>query len=336
MKKLFGISILAIIALAAASCAREETTNREQAQEEYLAKWVETNYPEAQKHPDGFYYISYPGTKAGAKTPAQDNWVKIQAVGRTLDGHVFYNTDPELSKVLGTYSHLIHYVPEYLAYYEKSSKLTPAQYTALGMMAEGDSVKIIMPSRLGYKNKGYSNSYGFGGNVTLAAVKPAILDMKLVEVVEDPLATERNQALRYAIDSLGLTANDTIGSGVYFKKLTSKPGNELLHKDSLAFINYAGYFLDGFLIDTNIDTIAVRHNRYNPTSSSTYMPINLQYALIPALKQIYGVLRYEEEAVLVFDSRYGFALAGNYASIPVIYGLTPLTCYIKVYKKTSE
>jgi FKBP-type peptidyl-prolyl cis-trans isomerase len=156
--------------------------------------------------------------------------------------------------------------PYYSGVTTSTSETTTSGYPvgvwqALGMMHEGDSVRLYIPPAMGYYN-GFNNNddaYGYSPYGTSVSNTQGILfDLRLDEVVSDPLMRERGLVERYAADSLGIASvADSIALGTYLKKIVENPSGEPITADSLVTVLYTGRYLDGHIFDTNDPASAV-------------------------------------------------------------------------------
>jgi FKBP-type peptidyl-prolyl cis-trans isomerase len=144
-------------------------------------------------------------------------------------------------------------------------------WQALGLMNEGDSVRLYIPPAMGYltdfSNTDQTNGYSPYG-AAVSSTQGVLFDLRLREVVVDPLLRERALVERYAADSLGIASPaDSIALGVYMELLEANPAGEPIGADSLVTVYYTRRFLDGFVFDTNIEAKARANGTYDASAT---------------------------------------------------------------------
>jgi FKBP-type peptidyl-prolyl cis-trans isomerase len=212
---------------------------------------------------EGGYILKH--TIAGGETPRIGDFVKFEVVGKLLNGNKFKVTTKREAELLfapSAYLYSTHYVPDYDSL---GSTAIPAGVTdMLVNMGKGDSVTILLPSVRAYGEKTYAQT---GYTTTVPANTPVIFELVLREVIHNPKEYELAKIEEYRNDHAGFVnvyENDTARipvplTGIYIKyvdTLAVTDTTPLPQKDTVLYLKYAGYYLDGFVLDTNIDSIA--------------------------------------------------------------------------------
>ncbi|GHT10736.1 hypothetical protein AGMMS4956_02640 [Bacteroidia bacterium] len=203
---------------------------------------------------EGYVLLHSTDNRTGAAFPQTSDYVKIDVVGKTLKGTKFQVTQKLDAQLLGTSSSATHYIP----IYDSLPSLLLGMQRALLQMQVGDSMVVLLPSSL---------AYGASGSSSIPGYTPLIFEIMLRKIITDPREAEAQE-----VDGF-LTAHtefvpllDSIGeplAGIYIHYVdtvaviddsTSYPA-----KDTKMGLKYAGFFLDDFLLDTNIEDTATNH-----------------------------------------------------------------------------
>ena len=315
--------ILAAASLTAVSCAKKSEEDYNVTEQASLDAWMKLNAPDAQRLDNGMYIETVTPAPDGAATPKTGDWVRINYTGKSLEGNVFVTRYKEVAEQQGTSTLHTYYEPQYLLYESYNSAFTQGQFIALQQMKEGQVVTIYMPSRLAYGAYGSSYSGGYEGQYSLSANVPAIITMELNEVVTDPAARETKQVMDYAVDQWGIERPDK--DSTFFFQIIEGNDDEAtaITEDSTVNIYYIGSFLDGFIFDTNIDSVAQRvFNDYDENSATSYTPAD--GGMIQAFHEAVPKMHYGDRARMVFTSEWGYGITGNSSGETVIQSYTPL------------
>lgn len=331
--KIFGnirnIVVAALFAtLLAVGCATPGSTDFAELEEESLRAWMDQNYkgwennPDIKRTEDGVYivWMRHSDLAAPADTIVKEgNWVRVDYTGKTLDGDIFYTRNAEVAKIQGTYNRRTHYVDNFVYLYSENSSLPEGMFDALTNMKVGDMTRVIMPSGMyrgssGYSdtNVGYNGQWGVDGNV------PVIIDsLTIREVSEDPITLENKLVNEYAAQRWNLTEADTLSKGLYVQLMEPfsvkrdsviKAGST----DSLLSCYYKGYFLDGFVFDSNIDS--VQYRAWGEVVNDGPMKWNMKESqMIEGFKQACVNACYGDHLRVVFTSAYGYGISGSEA-----------------------
>lgn len=331
--KIFG-SIRTAVAIAilavgmAVGCATPDSTDFATFEDESLRAWMDENYPGWESNPDvkrtedGVYIIwmEHSDIAAPADTLVKEgNWVRVDYTGKTLDGNIFYTRDEGVAKIQGTYSRRTHYVDNFIYLYSENSSLSEGMLDALTNMKVGDMTRVVMPSgmyrgSMGYNstNVGYNGQWGVDGNV------PVIIDsLTIREVSEDPITLENKLVNEYAADRWNLTEADTLSKGLYVQLMTPFPVKRdsvvsSTKTDSVLTCYYKGYFLDGFVFDSNIDSVQMR--AWGEVVNEGPMEWDMKKSsMIEGFKEACVRACYGDRLRVVFTSAYGYGISGSEA-----------------------
>ena len=351
----YAVSLMSGIAfLLLGSCSEKVSDDLGGAENETLDIWMQNNRPDIPKAEDGLYYKIYETEDSQDIDVEWRNWVSVTYTGQALNGYFpenggrftgdyYENFYPEIARELGTFSYFCHYVPyltnnnELLQY-----TLTPGATKVLRQMQQGDSVEIFMTSQHAYGSGGYfSQLEGFEGNKELEGNRPVYMSMKLCEVIADPVKIDEEKTIAYAVDELGLQAQDSIAENLYLKLETELPGAAEIPLDTTVTIWYVAKFTDGFIFDTNIDSLARELHIYDEDEGS-YTPFSITYdngeaddivdGLIEAVKH----MRVGEKGTTVFSSSWGYGAAGDSNGKTLVQPYTPLVFEVEVIAPEAE
>lgn len=326
------LGILASVAMAvamAAGCASPETIEFDQLEEQSLEAWMDKNHPDWRNPDSGWkrtdkgvyiYWMEHSTLAAPADTLIKSgNWVRIDYTGKTLDGNIFYTRDEGVAKIQGTYNRRTHYVDNFVYLYEENASLPEGMFDALTNMKVGDMTKVVLPSNMyrgasGYNstNVGYNGQWGVDGN------KPVIIDsLKIVEVSEDPITLENRQVNNYVAERWNLSEKDTLSKGLYVQLMTPFPVKRdsvvtATKTDSVLTCYYKAYFLDGFVFDSNIDSVQMR--AWGEVVNEGPMKWDMkQTSMIQGFKEACCKACYGDRLRTIFTSAYGYGISGSAA-----------------------
>lgn len=325
--------IAAIFAtLLATGCAEPTSVEYATLEDESLRAWMDENYagwesnPDIKRTEDGVYIIwmERSALPAPADTIVKEgNWVRIDYTGKKLDGNIFYTRNAEVAKIQGTYSRRTHYADDFVYLYSENTSLPKGMLDALTNMKVGDKTRVIMPSGMyrgssGYSdtNVGYNGQWGVDGNI------PVIIDsLTIREVSEDPITLENKLVNEYASSRWNLNEADTLSKGLYLQLMTPFPlKRDSVIKagstDSLLNCYYKGYFLDGFVFDSNIDSVQMR--AWGEVVNEGPMEWDMRKTqMIEGFKKACINACYGDHLRVVFTSAYGYGISGSAATATV-------------------
>lgn len=323
----FALSLVVAMVLAT-GCAEKTSTDYSELEANSLRAWMNENYPGWEESGEWVrtnkgVYIQWmernEGTALADTVVKEGNWVRIDYTGKTLDGNIFYTRDAEVAKVQGTFSRRAHYVDDFVYLYSDNGALPAGMFEALTRMKVGDMTKVVMPSDMykgstGYNttNVGYNGQWGVDGN------KPVIIDsLTIKEVSEDPIVLENRQVNAYAENRWGLMEKDTVSKGLYVQLMTPFPVKrdsviKAGKTDSVLTCYYKGYFLDGFVFDSNIDSVQMR--AWGEVVNEGPMKWDMrQTQMIAGFKEACVRACYGDRMRVVLTSAYGYGISGSAA-----------------------
>jgi FKBP-type peptidyl-prolyl cis-trans isomerase len=245
MKRNYNLLVLAGAALLFASCAKEVNESADEMEKRLIEAYVATNDGIDESHlmASGLYFIPEEPRFFGT-SPSGSDFIYMHYTSRTLSGVIGTTTVDSLNKMLGNYSRKNYYGPQ-LYTMEAGAGIQGLQ-EGFSYMAPGDKARILMPSRL--------SSYVESGARAHGAA--TIYDLELLRVVPDMAAFQTDSLKQYSNIHFG--GEDSLKYDWYF--ISTMPGlGELPEAGDTIKVRYAGYFLDGFLFDTNIKAVMDLH-----------------------------------------------------------------------------
>lgn len=296
---------------------------------ESFVAWMEAYEPDATPFTDSLtgYYKAYPAGLSDEKVEEGD-WVNITFTGKTLDGQYFKNFYKSLAYWLGTYKKTAHYIPMFAQidstnfYY-----ITQGMYRALLKMSPGDSVSLFLSSEMAYGASGTSPvADGFNGDKSsISAYTPVHIGMRLDSIIRNPLAHEQMLVEEYARNVLKMATYDSIADGLYLKFTKNNPDGDTISDDSTVYIRYTGYFLDGFIFDTNYESIADSLDIDTFSEDLYELDCDGTSTIDAWLEAIVDNMRKGEKATILTTSSWAYGYYGSMGdTTTIIYPYTPL------------
>lgn len=353
MKKAFTCIFFILLAGGlAVSCAKEDEFDSNEFQKGAFDRWMEKYHPDVPLltgQYEGIYAEWLEKNPDGLKL-REGYWFELDYTSRDQNGDIFYTRSRSYARQLFGFwfDYAIHYVPERIQYHPNSmSYIYPeGQIKMLSQMHEGDSVRLYLPPAwgygYGYYGFTYTTSSHFGFSPTTAKVSPSsgmIIDMRLNRVIKDIDLYEREQVARFAVDSLEITdPADSIALGIYLKKQVRNPEGDSVKLDtSTASVYYTTRFLDGHVIDTNVDSVAKANHIAGSNGPWKVRPNSS--GIIPAMRKALIHMLSGEKARFVTVSDQAYGTEGNTDSnkgYVVIPPYTPLQFEIYVESVTYD
>ncbi|MBO5805768.1 MAG: FKBP-type peptidyl-prolyl cis-trans isomerase [Tidjanibacter sp.] len=317
-----------VVAFVAVGCATPSTTEYSELEAQSLRAWMDKNYNGWESDPDwmrtdeGVYihWMKRSDLPAPADTIIKEgNWVRIDYTGKTLDGDIFYTRNAGVAKIQGTYSRRTHYVDDFVYLYSENASLPKGTFQALTNMKVGDMTRVVMPSNMYRGSNGYNDTnVGYNGQWGISGDVPVILDsLTIAEVSEDPITLENKQVNKFAADRWRLTEADTVSKGLYVQLMTPFPVKRdsvvsSTKTDSVLTCYYKGYFLDGFVFDSNIDSVQMR--AWGEIVNKGPMEWDMKKtSMIEGFKEACIRACYGDHLRVVFTSAYGYGISGSAA-----------------------
>lgn len=328
LKKILQHSLLLAFVAFGVGCATETSIEFEKFENESLEAWMDENHKGWRNDPNWkrtdsgvyIYWMRHSSLEGKADTLIKGgNWVRVNYTGKTLDGNIFYTRNAEVAKIQGTYNRRTHYVDNFLYLYDENASLPKGMYEAMTNMKVGDMTKVVLPSGMykgsnGYNetNVGYNGQWGVDGN------KPVIIDsLEIVEVSEDPIILENRQVNSYVASRWNLSEADTLAKGLYVQLMTPFPMKrdsviKAEKSDSTLTCYYKAYFLDGFVFDSNIDSVQMR--AWGEVVNEGPMEWDMKKTqMIEGFKEACCQACYGDHIRTIFTSAYGYGISGSAA-----------------------
>lgn len=294
-----------------------------------LDAWLKVNNITTTPTPSGLYYISK--QEGTGVTPVDSNWVIFSYVARSIDDVVYETTYKDTAKlydIYGIYKKTTNYVPAYRQYL--SNTFTPkGLMEGISMMKEGGKARLIIPSKLGFGKNGFS---------LVPAYTTIVYDVELVKIVPDPEIYEKSKIAEYLASNPGFTS---ISDSIYIKTLTAGTVLGGVAKDSIVQVNYTGRFLNGFIFDTNIKSVAIDSSIY--VATKTYSPLEFTIGantVKPGFEMAVKHMIQGEKVKVVIPSTYMYGELGSSSGATPIPPFATLVFEIElidvVGKKTTK
>lgn len=312
-----NIVVAAMAVMALFSCVREVDESEKDELLRFQA-YMSLYYPSLTPQASGLYYMIHEqGTGA---IPANGNYILYKYEGKNLDGKVFETSNPEVAMLHDLYSVKNRYVSRFIEYKTATSTSMSGLTEGILYLKEGGKATFIMPSSLAYGGVSYSS---------LPAYSSIIYSVELEKVVTDPEAYELENIHTFLQDSFpSLVISEIFQDSVYFLETTEGNGDLFVDDDEVE-VNYIGYFMDGWVFDTNIDSIARLHNLYETTK--TYEPLKFTIGgsqVIEGFSRALKHLRREGYTKVIIPSYIAYKTTGS-GSIrpyePIIFEITVVT-----------
>jgi hypothetical protein len=343
------------MAIAFFACAKTEEENLRRMEQEAFEAWVLKHVnggvdgSVAVRQPNGMYVeFLTDGDQNIESSSDKELWLELDFTSRDKDGNVFVTRSEEEALRQRTFTPYTHYVPVFVfsnnkgtgipsgQHYVLKNRLTKSDGTTI-KLSKGSAVKMYMPSYMAYGEDGYSDDQGYGGQYPLTSTKIVVDQIEVKDVVENPLDREEKLVVARAAEwSLGET--DTIAPLFFVDSVKFEPKAEVLAKypeetfvkkyaidnGTNTKIRFVGKFLDGFIFDTNIESVynefygrrsdypAKKVSAFNALS---YTPSRDKERFISAFHTLIPKLRCAKWYRVVFTSAYGYGATGLSADL---------------------
>lgn len=287
-----------------------------------LNAWVQVkNIPAEALKPSGLYYIS---TQAGTGlSPEDGDFVIYSYKEKTLEGVVLSTNDYTTAKLYDGFDFNYHYSPVFTAYniyngfnllegYDINivngrgvkKYMVRGLYEGLSYMQEGGKATLIMPSILAYGR----SSFSINSSVSTLPYQSLVYEVELHKVVKNPRDYEKVIIEEYVDNNYpGL---EIINDSIYYVQLSPPTHDSVVGKDSIVKVYYKGMFLDGFVFDTNIDS--VQQKLYGRTfSSKLALEVTIGKDVVKGFSQALTKMNYGEWARVIIPSYCGYDSTGN-------------------------
>jgi FKBP-type peptidyl-prolyl cis-trans isomerase len=280
IRKTFFI-LFATIGLIAFNSCEKEIDEREADELLRFEAFMSINYPEATKTASGMYYIIY--SEGVGNTPSPTDYILFNYVGQDLDDNVFETTYKSVAYLNGIYSNKVRYVPSYRKFKDVNKPLIKGLAEGFALLKEGGKAKFFLPSKL---------AYGSVRHQSLNPYSSVIFDVELVRVISDPEVYELELINNYITENYpdyfvdGSLIEGILVDGIYILENVPEEieigegeedednGPKPIVNDDTVEVNYTGRFLDHWIFDTNIKSVAEANESYNPSVS--YTPLRVK------------------------------------------------------------
>ncbi|MCD7970652.1 MAG: hypothetical protein LUF87_09895 [Alistipes sp.] len=346
-------AIIAALALFTLSCAHEETEEYEDKELRSFERWMQMYVPDAVKLDNGMYYEWITRAPDGAEAPLWGDYVEIDYRGKLLSDYVpetgkasiFMTRYEEDAKLLGTFTYYTRYVPQMIIY-SRNNYLMEGMQEALELMKVGDNIRLFLPSSQAATTAMLTMDYGYGGNATMPASVPVIVELELTGIIEQPQTREEKFVNEFAAREWNQSLKDTIREYIYVNMIDFPISADTVKTDSTATIYYAAFFgFDyedpdtRFLIETNIESVAKEYFRDVSTSSAVSYtpsspPSSPDAAALEVLTQVFETetIPYGSKFEIMTTSSYAYGASGQAAASGVteVQGYQPIYFYVEV------
>jgi len=321
----YNFLILAAAALLFASCAKEVNESGDDIEQRYLKAYVRMHYgADLQPTASGLYFIPQEPLHAGI-APAGNNFLYMRSTSRAMDETIATTTVDSLAEMLGQHSKRNYYGP--LLYTMEAGTAIRGLQEAFSYMKPGDKARVLLPSWL-------SNATASGVRAYTTTV---IYDLELLRVIPDMPLFQTDSLKRYCVEHFN--GEDTLKYDWYFLSTKAGDGQAPAAGDTMK-VRYAGYFLDGFLFDTNIKEVAELNYGDDVDAAATYAELKVviddDVSKMNVVKGFaYALQRMSdgEEATTFFSSDYGYGAVTNNKIQP--YSMLRFDMKVTIGRKTA-
>lgn len=306
--------------------------------EAWMSKYINTDpdNPVAAKLTYGGYiqWLSSNDT-IPEERPGWGDYVEINYRGMLLSdwdhtlekGSMFVTRYREDAERMGTYTYYTHYAPQ-LVVNSRTNYLMGGMQDALQLMKVGDVVRLYLPylqSETSSTILTMTSGSGYDGETSNPSLQPVIVEMELVSVIDNPQTLEENYVIEYADTAWGKTLADTVRQYVFINVDESTKTEYVATADSTVNLYYvARLAYDNFLIETNIDSVALDSHRTAAstisfkasTSSDSDSGSSVTAMTVQALKEIFNTeeITYGCTFDMITTSLFGFGSTGQTGS----------------------
>lgn len=286
-----------------------------------LNAWILVNNITIAPTASGMYFIPVE-EGSGANPSAKDYFIYNYSV-ETLSGDVVGTNDAVVANAWGyekdANGRILHFAPAIRNTLQGvTNLLTPGMYEALLKMKKGGRARLILPSNLAFGGSGY--------NGVIGAYTSVIINLELVDFYPDISVYEKALVDKCKTDS-SLASTIEGKDGIYYKTIIEKSDKQLKDSAQSVYVRYVGRFLDGYIFDTNIDTVAANAG-FTPTSSDSLLVEFGKGGVIPAFEEVVKTAWTEEKIMFVTTSEFAYGAQGK-APVPPF---TPLVFEVTVGK----
>ena len=340
MKNTFKAFIYAVLAVAAAGCAKTVQPGANDANKRFFDAWMQMNHPDVKPSGLGIYVLE---ETEGTGVPVEkDGFAIVNYTIRDLDGNITSYTGKETAKQMGTYDTTTYYGPA--KWFTTPGVLQAGVHEALIGMKMGGRRKVIIPNWL-MSYKVYETEEEYLEKSTDGS--GSIYDITVEDFTDDISAWELRQIGTYFDNNMDVFhskhISDSLSYGFYYQQLEKPSSLDTLKSDTTIYINYTGKLLNGLVFDTTIEKVAKDNGLYK--AGKKYAPVSVTMAaeykdiklggndVIEGFAKTLKQMKADEKGIGVFMSQLGYKSSGSGASIP---GYAPLIFEIELTAKPEE
>ncbi|HEX3006548.1 MAG TPA: FKBP-type peptidyl-prolyl cis-trans isomerase, partial [Bacteroidales bacterium] len=170
------LTLLTVFMISATSCMKDDDSEKRENEKRLINNYVQANNITVTPTTSGLYVI--PQVAGTGATPGTTDFALIEYNAFDLEGHFFDGTNLTLANQAKVNTYFALGGP--LKIYMGQGYFLDGVTEGLKQMKEGGEAKMIMPSLLAY------NDY-----------VPRIINVKLIKVITNPLAYEKEQIANY-------------------------------------------------------------------------------------------------------------------------------------------
>lgn len=259
------------------SCDREYSDFQGDEMAKFNA-WIQVkNIPAEALKPSGLYYIS--NQEGTGLSPEKGDFLVYSIKEKSLSGYVYFSNEYVTAKLYDNFDINFHFGPLFTKYEinrdynavegypinSVSLLMVKGVYEGLSYMKEGGKATLIMPSKLAYGRSGLTYSQ----TTRISPYESLIYEVELIKVVKDPRAYE-NELLQTYVNT-NYPGLEMVNDSIYYVQLSPPTVDTVtVAKDSIVYVYFKGKLLNGYVFDTNIDSVAKKLGRtFSSTDSLT-------------------------------------------------------------------
>lgn len=341
MKRLYILLFAALAAVSAASCAKNETTGKNEANKRYLEAWMKINHPEAVKNSSGIYILSdKEGTGREAGSSDDFPFAYMSYTITDLEGNITETTDENVAKQLGTYTPGSYYGP--VVKMRSSTGLTAGQDLLINTMRAGGTRKAVIPGWFNTTQVRYGSEDEYLSNVS---GDDTVISLTLHNVISDLTAWQLDSMARYMIREFHALP-DSLKYGFYYIQRQAPTDTTSFESGSTVYINYTGMTLNGQVFDTTDANTAkdwgvyssgrdyspMKVNTASEYTDITYSTGSSKSSLIDGFAYCISLMKTGEKGTCIFYSDLGYKSTSS-SSIPAF---SPLRFDIEMLGKNID
>ena len=270
MNRLNIMLCAAIAATLCASCAKIDSTGKNDANKRYLEAWLKINHPEAVKNASGIYLLSDKEGK-GREAGSTDDFpfAYFSYTITDLDGNIKETTEADVAKQLGTYSPSNYYGP--IVKLRNSTALTAGQEMVINSMRVGGTRKAVIPGWFNTTQARYESEEEYITNIT---GDDSVISLTLHNVIPDITAWQIDSMAWYMIHTFK-TLPDSLKYGFYYIQTQAPTDTTTLEAGTTVYVDYTGMTLNGHVFDTSDANTAKDAGIYDSSRDFSPMKVNL-------------------------------------------------------------